>query len=69
MELVHLTTILPVLPIIAAEPASIIYIVSGAVGLLFARRRTAGQRTTDSSVAMLFCRKQTHDKLSKLKLI
>jgi hypothetical protein len=66
MELAHLTTILPA---IAAEPASIIYMVSGAVGLLFARRRTHSQRSTDSSTAMLFCRKQTHDKLSKLKLV
>jgi hypothetical protein len=62
MELAHLTTI-------AAEPASIVYMVSGAVGRLFARRRTLNQRATDSSVAMLFCRKQTHDKLSKLKLV
>ena len=66
MELTHLTTILPT---IAAEPASIVYMVSGAVGLLFARRRTLSQRSTESSVAMLFCRKQTHDKLSKLKLV
>jgi hypothetical protein len=66
MELANLTTILPGL---AAEPASIIYMVSGAVGLLFARRRTLGQRSADSSVAMLFCRKQTHDKLSNLKLV
>jgi hypothetical protein len=66
MELAHLTTILPA---IAAEPASIIYMVSGAVGLLFARRRTLSQRSKDSSTAMLFCRKQTHDKLSKLKLV
>jgi hypothetical protein len=66
MELAHLTTILPG---IAAEPASILYMVSGAVGLLFARRRTLSQRSADSSVAMLFCRKQTHDKLNKLKLI
>ena len=65
MELAHLTTILPG---IAAEPASIIYMVSGAIGLLFARR-TVSQRATDSSTAMLFCRKQTHDKLNKLKLI
>ncbi|HEY6412985.1 MAG TPA: hypothetical protein VIX42_04830 [Edaphobacter sp.] len=66
MHFAHLTTILPRL---AAEPASIFYIVSGAVGLLFARRRTLSQRETHSSVAMLFCRKHTHDKLSKLKLI
>ena len=65
MELAHLTTILPG---IAAEPASIIYMVSGAIGLLFVRP-TVSQRATDSSTAMLFCRKQTHDKLNKLKLI
>ena len=63
MELANLTTTL------AAEPASIIYMVSGAVGLLFARRRTLGQRSTNSSVSMLFCRKQTHDKLNNLKLV
>jgi hypothetical protein len=66
MELAHLTSILPNL---SAEPASIIYMVSGAVGLLFARRRTLGQRSTNSSVSMLFCRKQTHDKLNNLKLV
>ena len=61
MEIAHLATIL------AAEPASIFYMISGAVGLLFARRR--GQPPTGSSVAMLFCRKQTHDRLNKLKLV
>lgn len=66
MELAHLTSILPNL---SAEPASIIYMVSGAVGLLFARRRTLEQRSTNSSVSMLFCRKQTHDKLNNLKLV
>jgi hypothetical protein len=66
MELAHLTTILPSL---SAEPASIIYIVSGAVGLLFARRRTLSQRSINSSVSMLFCRKQIHDKLNNLKLV
>ena len=66
MEIAHLTTILPAL---TAEPASIIYIVTGAATLLFARRRTAGQRAAGSSVAMLFCKKQTHDKLNKLKLV
>ena len=66
MELAHITTTLSGL---AAEPASIIYMVSGALGLLFARRRTLGQRATDSSVPMLFCRKQSHEILSKLKLI
>ena len=63
MELANLITTL------SAEPASIIYMLSGAVGLLFARRRTLAQRPTDSSVSMLFCRKQTHETLSKLNLV
>jgi hypothetical protein len=63
MELANLTTTL------AAEPASIIYMVSGAIGLLFARRRTLVQRATNSSVPMLFCRKQAHETLSKLNLV
>lgn len=66
MELAHLT---PILPSLAAEPASIIYIVSGAVGLIFARRRASGKPYVDSSVAMLFCRKATREKMSQLKLV
>jgi hypothetical protein len=50
--------------LIAAEPASIFYIVTGAIGLLVARRRPSGQ----SSVTMLFCRKSTHEKLRQMSL-
>ena len=67
MDLANFTV--TTLTTLAAEPASIIYMVSGAVGLLFARRRTLAQRTKSSSVAMLFCRKQSHETLSKLKLV
>lgn len=52
---------------LAAEPASIIYIVTGAVGLLLARFRRS-KRTTRSSVAMLFCRRSTREKLGRISL-
>jgi hypothetical protein len=52
---------------LAAEPASIIYIVTGAIGLLFARLRASGQRA-ESSVPMLFCRSSTREKLSHISL-
>ncbi len=54
--------------LIAAEPASVLYIVTGAVGLLFARRHTSGRPPAESSVAMLFCRKSTRAKLRQLSL-
>ena len=52
---------------LAAEPASIVYILTGAVGLLFARLRPSS-RTPGSSVAMLFCRRSTREKLSQISL-
>jgi hypothetical protein len=60
MELAHLT-------VLTSEPASVFYIVTGAVGLLFTRLRNSG-RSADSSVAMLFCRKSTRDKLRQVSL-
>ena len=54
--------------LIAAEPATVLYIVTGAIGLLFARRRTSGKPPVDSSVAMLFCRKSTREKLRQISL-
>ena len=52
---------------LAAEPASIIYIVTGAVGLILARFRRS-KRTTRSSVAMLFCRRSTRETLGRISL-
>ena len=57
MQIVHL----------AAEPASIFYIATGFVGLLFARFRTSKQ-LSESSIMMLFCRRSTHKKLLRVKL-
>jgi hypothetical protein len=61
MELAHLT-------VLTSEPASVFYIVTGAVGLLFTRLRNSGRSADSSSVAMLFCRKSTRDKLRQVSL-
>jgi hypothetical protein len=52
---------------LAAEPASILYIVTGVVGLLFARLRVS-RKQGRSSVFMLFSKKSTREKLSQLSL-
>jgi hypothetical protein len=54
------------LPLLAAEPASIIYMATGAVGLLLARLRP--NWVPDSSVIMLFCRRLTREKLARIRL-
>lgn len=52
---------------LAAEPASIFYIVTGAIGWILVHFRSPGQRST-SSVAMLFCRRSSHEKLRSISL-
>jgi hypothetical protein len=51
----------------AAEPASIFYIVTGAVGLLFSRFRPTSQKS-NSSVFMHFCKKSTREKFNQIAL-
>ena len=53
---------------LAAEPASIIYIVTGVAGIFFARLRMATKRE-ESSVAMLFCRRATRERLRDVRLM
>ena len=53
---------------LAAEPASIIYIVTGAAGLLIARLRPS-RRPAGSSVAMLFCRRFSHERMARIDLL
>lgn len=55
------------IPEFAAEPASIIYIVTGAAGILLARFRPS-KRTGRFSVIMLFCRRSTRDKMAGIAL-
>lgn len=53
---------------VAAEPASIIYIVTGAAGLLIARLRP-GRRPSGSSIAMLFCRRTSRERMARIDLL
>jgi hypothetical protein len=50
---------------LAAEPASIFYMVTGAIGLLYARSRRAATRT---STAMFFCSKAGRENLENISL-
>jgi len=54
---------------LTAEPASILYIVTGAVGFVFAGIRKSSATGKTSSTAMLFCRKTTRTMLKSLNLL
>lgn len=65
-----LRTILPLA--LAAEPASILYIVTGAVGLVYAgfrRSHRPGKGSDVVSTAMLLCRRTSHETLSRARLL
>jgi hypothetical protein len=50
---------------LAAEPASIFYMITGIIGLLYARRRRTSARP---STAMLFCSRSAREKLDNIRL-
>jgi hypothetical protein len=50
---------------LAAEPASIFYMITGVIGLLYARSRRASTRT---STAMFFCSKTGRENLENISL-
>jgi hypothetical protein len=60
---------------LAAEPASILYIVTGVIGLACAgfgksdRVSGAAKAPETSSTAMLFCRKASHERLHQARLL
>jgi hypothetical protein len=55
---------------LAAEPASILYILTGAVGFAYAGlRRKSSRPPAESSTPMLFCRRDSRDKLESLHLL
>jgi hypothetical protein len=60
--------IAPLSTLIAAEPATVIYLVTGTAGLLLSRLRTSSRRP-GSSVLMHFCRESSREKLRQLSLI
>ena len=55
--------------VFAAEPASIIYIVTGAVGLAIAGLRRSRGAAKPSSTPMLFCSRDSRDTLKDLNLL
>jgi hypothetical protein len=55
--------------IFAAEPASILYIVTGAVGFVIAGLRKSKRTSKSSSTTMLFCDRDSHATLKDLNLL
>jgi hypothetical protein len=55
--------------ILAAEPASIFYMVTGAVGFAVAGLRRSRTAPGQSSVAMLFSRQKSRTMLKSLRLL
>jgi hypothetical protein len=55
---------------IAGEPASILYILTGAVGFVYAGiRRKSGSTPEDASTSMLFSRRESRALLKSLRLL
>jgi hypothetical protein len=55
--------------ILAAEPASIFYMVTGAIGFAFAGLRPSSTASGQSSIAMLFSRRKSRAMLKSLRLL
>jgi hypothetical protein len=53
----------------AAEPASILYIVTGAAGFAVAGLRKSRREPKPSSTAMLFCRRSSRITLKEMRLL
>ena len=68
-----MTLLRSILPLaLAAEPASILYIATGVVGIVYAglRRSNRAAKTPEAlSTAMLVCRKTSHEMLHRARLL
>ena len=65
-----MTAIQSILPLaLAAEPASILYIVTGAVGFVYAGLRKSKSSRKSTSTLMLICDHKSQIKLNDLKLL
>jgi hypothetical protein len=54
----------------AAEPASFLYILTGAAGFAYAGlRRKSAKPPQESLTPMLFCRRDSRDRLKSLRLL
>ncbi len=54
---------------LSAEPASILYILTGAAGFAYASIRKSTRPSETSSTPMLFCRRNSHVRLKSLHLL
>ena len=66
--------LLSLLPTLVAEPASILYILTGAAGFAYAGLRRKSSRPSqespaESSTPMLFCRRTSRERLKSLNLL
>jgi hypothetical protein len=65
-----MTALQSILPIaLTAEPASILYIVTGAVGFAYAGLRKSKSARKSASTLMLICDRDSQTKLNDLKLL
>jgi hypothetical protein len=53
----------------SAEPASIVYVVTGLIGAAFAGRRSARNATRKASVTMSFCSRESRKMIKSLDVI
>jgi hypothetical protein len=54
---------------LSAEPASIVYIVTGLIGAAFAGRRSNRNASKKASVSMSFCSRQSREMIKSLDVI
>jgi hypothetical protein len=54
---------------LASEPASILYILTGAAGFAYAKIRKSTRPSDAPSTPMLFCRRDSHARLKSLRLL
>ena len=64
--MIHL---LPSFSMLAAEPASVFYMLTGALGLAFAGRRKSRGSASTPSTPMLFCKSRSRKMLGSLDLL
>jgi len=55
--------------LLSAEPASIVYIVTGLIGAAFAGRRSTRNASRKASVSMSFCSRESREMIKSLDVI
>jgi hypothetical protein len=54
---------------LCAEPASIIYIITGAVGAAFAKRRSSKETSKNLSTFMGFCSRESREMIKSVDVV